>query len=159
MGAKRPIRLGLNVSHKCSKCLNLKRGRNVFPRGRNVFPRGRNVSIGGETSHIGGETSHIGGETSHIGGETSSVGARRFTGGRNVLNWDKSSRQRGRNVLKMGAKRLGGRNVHGAKCPGAAQPMLSLVRHWFSHYIKFYLTIYSDIKNILSKSYCMALMS
>ena len=40
-------------------------------------------------------------------------------GGRNVLNWDNSSRRRGRNVLKMGAKRLGGRNVYGAKCPGA----------------------------------------
>ena len=47
---------------------------------------------------MGGETSHIGGETSHIGGETSSVGAKRLTGGgggRNVLNWDKSSRRRG----------------------------------------------------------------
>ena len=53
--------------------------------------RGRNVSIGGETSHIGGESSHI-------GSETSSVGAKRLTGGRNVLNWDKSSRRRGRNV-------------------------------------------------------------
>ena len=63
--------------------------------------RRRNVSIGGETSHIGGETSHI-------GGETSSVVAKRLTGGRNVLNWDKSSRRRGRNVLKVGAKRLGG---------------------------------------------------
>ena len=66
---------------------------------------GRNVSIGGETSHIGGETS--------------SVGAKRLTGGRNVLNWNTSSRRQGRNVLKMGAKRLGGRNVYGAKCPGA----------------------------------------
>ena len=75
---------------------------------------GRNVSIGGETSHIGGETSHI-------GCKTSSVGAKRLTGGRNVLNWDKSSRRRGRNVLKMGAKSLGGRNVYGAKCPGADQ--------------------------------------
>ena len=50
------------------------------------------------------------------------MGAERLTGGRNVLNWDKSSRRRGRNVLKMGAKRLGGgggRNVYGARCPGA----------------------------------------
>ena len=50
------------------------------------------------------------------------MGAKRLTmltGGRNVLNWDKSSQRRGRNVLKMGAKRLGGRNVYGAKCPGA----------------------------------------
>ena len=36
------------------------------------------------------------------------MGAKRLTGGRNVLNWDKSSRRRGRNVLKMGAKRPGG---------------------------------------------------
>ena len=55
-------------------------GRNVSHRGRNVSHRGRNVFRGCETSH----------------------------GGRNVLNWDKSSRRRGRNVLKMGAKRLGG---------------------------------------------------
>ena len=47
------------------------------------------------------------------------MGAKRLTGRRNVLNWDKSSRRRGRNVLKMGAKRLGGQNVYGAKCPGA----------------------------------------
>ena len=47
------------------------------------------------------------------------MGAKRLTGGRNILNWDKSSRRRGRNVLKMGTKRLGGRNVYGAKCPGA----------------------------------------
>ena len=40
-----------------------------------------------------------------------------------------------------------------------AQPMLTLGGHWFSHYIEFYLTIYSDLKNILSKSYCMAQMS
>ena len=58
------------------------------------------------------------GETSHTGGETSSVGVKRLAGGgggRNVLNWGKL----GRNVLKMGAKRLGGQNVYGAKCPGA----------------------------------------
>ena len=50
------------------------------------------------------------------------MGEKRLTGGRNVLNWDKSSKRRGQNVLKMGAKRLGGggRNVYGAKCPGAA---------------------------------------
>ena len=46
------------------------------------------------------------------------MGAKRLTGGGNVLNWGKSSRRPGRNVLKMGAKRLGGRNVYGAKCPG-----------------------------------------
>ena len=36
-------------------------------------------------------------------------------------------------------------------CPAYAVP-----RQSFSHYITFYLTIYSDLKNILSKSYCMA---
>ena len=39
-------------------------------------------------------------------------------------------------------------------CPAYAVP-----RQTVSHYIKFYLTLYSDPKNILSKSYCMAQMS
>ena len=85
-------------------------GRNVFPRER--LNRRRNYSIGGETSYIEGETSHI-------GAQTSSEGAKRLTGELNVLSWDKSSRRRGRSVLKMSAKRLGGRSVHGAKCSGA----------------------------------------
>ena len=65
---------------------------------------GRNVSIGGETSHIGVETSHI------FRGETSSVSAKRLTGGRNVLNWGKSSRRRGAKRLEDGCMRnvLGG---------------------------------------------------
>ena len=90
---------------------------------------------------MGGETSHMGGETSHIGGETSSMGAKRLTGGRNVLNWDKSSRRRGRNVLKMGAKRLGGRYVYGAKCPGAIvipwHSIPALVCHIRGHHLYF----------------------
>ena len=64
-----------------------------------------------------------GGETAHM--TLSSVSAKHLTGGGgNILNWGKSSRRLGRNVLKIGAKRLGGggRNVYGAKCPGAVCP-------------------------------------
>ena len=67
----------------------------------------------------GGRNDSIENETSHIGDETSSVVRNISQGGETFLNWGKSSRRRGRNVLKMGAKRLGGRNVYGAKCPGA----------------------------------------
>ena len=51
------------------------------------------------------------GETSHIGGETFSVSAKRLTvggGGANRLRLGQVVTAMGRNVLKMGAKRLGG---------------------------------------------------
>ena len=63
----------------------------------NVFPRGRKIS--------------------HNRAKRLTYRTKRLTWGQNVRNWGKSSR--GRNVLKMGAKRLWKRNVYGAKCPGA----------------------------------------
>ena len=85
------------------------------------------------------------------------MGAKRLTGGggRNVLNWDKSSRRR--NVLKVGARRPGGRNVYGAKCPGASATQYPCVNNLLQHEPKYdekwYITVShtSDVANYVLK--------
>ena len=88
-------------------------GRNVLilRGGRKVFPR-----AGGKMFQWGG------GETSHIGGRNVSHRGQNVLQEAKRVKLGKSSRRRGRIVLKMCAKRLGGRNVYGVKCPGADLP-------------------------------------
>ena len=69
--------------------------------------RGRNVSIGGETSHIGVKTS--------------SVGAKRLIGGAKRLKLGQVVTATGANCLEDGCETSWGRNVYGAKCPGAEE--------------------------------------